>query len=58
MAVQGAPSSCSNRISLRATRLSVSRLLPLNTVAYVPCNEKDEYAGLEKDLNYFKRFVI
>ena len=36
MAVQGAPSSCSRRISFRATRLSVSRLLPLNTVAYVP----------------------
>lgn len=29
MAVQGAPSSCSSRISLRATRLSVSRDLPL-----------------------------
>jgi hypothetical protein len=40
MAVHGAPSSCSRRISLRATRLSVSRLLPLNTVAYVPCRRK------------------
>lgn len=36
IAVQGAPSSCSNRISLRATRLSVSLDLPLKTVAYVP----------------------
>ena len=33
MAVQGAPSSCSRRISLRATRSSVSLLLPLYTVA-------------------------
>lgn len=37
MAVQGAPSSCSSRISFRATRLSVSRDRPLYTVAYVPC---------------------
>ena len=41
MAVQGAPSSCSSRISLSATRLSVSRDLPLQTVAYVPCRERD-----------------
>lgn len=33
MAVQGAPSSCSSRISLRATRFSVSLLRPLKTVA-------------------------
>ena len=33
IAVQGAPSSCSSRISFSATRLSVKRLLPLNTVA-------------------------
>lgn len=37
MAVHGAPSSCSSRISFRATRFSVSLLRPLNTVAYVPC---------------------
>ena len=36
MAVQGAPSSCSNRISFRATKLSVNLDLPLKTVAYVP----------------------
>lgn len=36
MAVHGAPSSCSSRISFSATRLSVSLLRPLNTVAYVP----------------------
>ena len=36
MAVQGAPSSCSNRISFKATKLSVRRDFPLNTVAYVP----------------------
>ncbi|TNN82113.1 hypothetical protein EYF80_007759 [Liparis tanakae] len=36
MAVHGAPSSCSSLISFSATRLSVSLLLPLNTVAYVP----------------------
>ena len=40
MAVQGAPSSCSRRISFSATRLSVSRLRPLNTVAYVPWNHE------------------
>lgn len=39
MAVHGAPSSCSNRISFSATKFSVSRLLPLNTVAYVPCRQ-------------------
>lgn len=39
MAVHGAPSSCSSLISFSATRLSVSRDLPLNTVAYVPCNQ-------------------
>ena len=39
MAVQGAPSSCSNRISLRATKLSVNLDLPLKTVAYVPCKK-------------------
>lgn len=33
MAVHGAPSSCSRRISFSATRLSVSLLRPLNTVA-------------------------
>ena len=33
MAVQGAPSSCSRRISFRATKLSVKRDLPLKTVA-------------------------
>lgn len=33
MAVQGAPSSCSSRISFRATRFSVSLLRPLKTVA-------------------------
>lgn len=33
MAVHGAPSSCSSRISFSATRLSVSLLRPLNTVA-------------------------
>lgn len=33
MAVQGAPSSCSRRISFRATRFSVSLLRPLKTVA-------------------------
>lgn len=33
MAVQGAPSSCSRRISFRATKLSVNLLRPLNTVA-------------------------
>ena len=33
IAVQGAPSSCSRRISLRATTESVKRLLPLKTVA-------------------------
>ena len=38
MAVHGAPSSCSSLISFRATRLSVSRDLPLYTVAYVPYN--------------------
>lgn len=37
IAVHGAPSSCSSLISLRATRLPVSLLRPLNTVAYVPC---------------------
>jgi len=36
MAVHGAPSSCSNRISFKATKLSVRRDFPLNTVAYVP----------------------
>lgn len=36
IAVHGAPSSCSSRISLRATKLSVRRDLPLYTVAYVP----------------------
>lgn len=36
MAVHGAPSSYSSLISFRATRLSVSLLRPLNTVAYVP----------------------
>lgn len=36
IAVQGAPSSCSSRISFNATRFSVSLLRPLNTVAYVP----------------------
>lgn len=36
IAVHGAPSSCSNLISFSATRLSVSLLLPLKTVAYVP----------------------
>lgn len=33
MAVQGAPSSCSRRISFSATRFSVSLLRPLKTVA-------------------------
>lgn len=33
MAVQGAPSSCSSRISFRATKLSVNLLRPLKTVA-------------------------
>lgn len=33
IAVHGAPSSCSSRISFSATRLSVSLLRPLNTVA-------------------------
>ena len=42
IAVQGAPSSCSSLISFRATRLSVSLLLPLNTVAYVPWGERGE----------------
>lgn len=37
IAVHGAPSSCSSLISFSATRLSVSLLLPLKTVAYVPC---------------------
>lgn len=36
IAVQGAPSSCSRRISFKATRSSVSLLRPLKTVAYVP----------------------
>jgi len=36
MAVNGTPSSCSSRISLRATKLFVRRLFPLNTVAYAP----------------------
>lgn len=36
IAVHGAPSSCSSLISFSATRLSVSLLLPLKTVAYVP----------------------
>lgn len=36
IAVQGAPSSCSNRISFNATKFSVNLLLPLYTVAYVP----------------------
>lgn len=40
MAVHGAPSSCSKRISLSATRLSVNLDFPLNTVAYVPCEKK------------------
>lgn len=34
--MQGAPSSCSNRISFKATKFSVNLLLPLYTVAYVP----------------------
>ena len=36
IAVQGAPSSCSKRISFNATKFSVNLLLPLYTVAYVP----------------------
>lgn len=36
IAVHGAPSSCSSRISFSATRFSVSLLRPLKTVAYVP----------------------
>lgn len=40
IAVQGAPSSCSRRISFRATKLSVNLLRPLNTVAYVPCKDR------------------
>lgn len=39
IAVHGAPSSCSSLISFSATRLSVSLLLPLKTVAYVPCRK-------------------
>ena len=51
MAVQGAPSSCSNRISLRATKLSVNLDLPLKTVAYVPCEEKNSsYSGSIKSV--------
>ena len=38
MAVHGAPSSCSRRISFSATTVSVKRLMPLYTVAYVPCS--------------------
>lgn len=38
IAVHGAPSSCSRRISFNATRFSVSLLRPLKTVAYVPCD--------------------
>lgn len=37
IAVHGVPSSYSRRISFRATSPPVSWLLPLKTVAYVPC---------------------
>ena len=36
IAVQGAPSSNSSRISFKATIFSVNLDFPLNTVAYVP----------------------
>lgn len=48
IAVQGAPSSCSSRISFRATKLSVNLLRPLKTVAYVPC--RDENTWMHRDL--------
>ncbi|KAG7231000.1 hypothetical protein INR49_025029 [Caranx melampygus] len=47
IAVHGAPSSCSSLISFSATRLSVSLLLPLKTVAYVPCRTQ---RGGEEDM--------
>lgn len=47
IAVQGAPSSCSRRISLRATTESVRRLMPLKTVAYVPYNRTEVIGHLE-----------
>lgn len=46
IAVQGAPSSCSSRISFRATKLSVNLLRPLKTVAYVPCRDEKRVNAL------------
>lgn len=56
IAVQGAPSSCSSRISFRATKLSVNLLRPLKTVAYVPC--RDENVWMHCDLSSFVRASV
>lgn len=55
MAVQGAPSSCSSRISFRATKLSVSLLRPLNTVAYVPWQNSQKHAQYQEGILSFIR---